>query len=212
MPTGTAPVTPTTTGTRINTLRFPASLTGTLVGRELAELMSEHRTRVADVQRLRRERDELAQRGGRRAQAADADALARALRSGGKDPGPVAVKEHAAALADAERQVAGAQRALALVEQDVRNLLAERGPAYLADVTELHTAARARLADAIAAVHEAMNEEQTLRATALWLRSGKPTPGSVLYVPGLTHGTPPAPYTLPAVLDALAAALADAAR
>ena len=113
------------------------------------------------------------------------------------------IREHTQALADAERQVAGAQRALALVEQDIRVRLAEQGPAYLADLATLTDAARERTRDAVAALAGATNDVQRLRRVGIWLTSGKPAEAPAMYVPGLTKGLHGEAYTTSQVLDAL---------
>jgi hypothetical protein len=94
------------------------------------------------------------------------------------------------------------------VQQDAQAMIAERGPAYLADATGLHVQARARLADAIAAVAEAMQDEQRLRSVILWL-GGAHKDAPMLTVPGLVRSVNGDQYTAPHVVAALSAALSD---
>lgn len=187
--------------TRKFSTRFPV-LAGTLAGRELADLIAEYNRLMDDTRRLRVEKDDLGRTGERDARQADADALAKAMRAGNKDPGAVNNAAFQARLADVERRLEGAVRAMTLVQEDIGALLDDRDAAYLADVVTLHEQARARLADAIAAFNEATNDERRLRSVMTWLSGGTKT-ASELTVPGLTRTATGDPYTLAQVLDAL---------
>lgn len=184
---------------------FPV-LTGSLAGRDLAALLTEHSRLKATVAALRAERDEMAATGARRARDRDTEARAQALRAGAKDPGATNEATFQAKMADVERRLAAAGKAVDLTERDMERMLNERRDAWLADAEQLAAAAHTKALEALAAVHEAVNEDQQRRGLLSWLAGGRPT-AAAESVP-LTKGIHGDQYTVDQALGALSEALA----
>lgn len=186
-------------------LRGLPTLTGSLAGRDLADLLAEHAKLRAAMAALRAERDALASTGQRRARDRDAEARALAMRAGAKDPGTAHEAEYGAKMADTERRLAAVGKAVTMVERDITRMLDERRDLWLADAEALAAAAHTKAVEALAAVHEAVNEDTQRRGLLSWLNGGRPTVASddVPLVKGIGGDR----FTVDQALGALDAAL-----
>lgn len=192
----------TTTIPRRTEFRMPPAQLGGIVADELGQLLSEaaatsqrHRALSAEVKRLvQAEHD---------AERSDTDALARAIRAGEPDPGPVETERVKAELDATRRQLAAVERLRDTVRGDMRAMLQARRADWLLDCASREAAARADLAKRLEQVTAVAAEWRDAQAEAGWLQ-GQHKGAATPTVPGLVNGAGQ-PLRLDAVLAGLAA-------